>query len=428
MNIALNESFPLKGADYTTTQTVDGLPRHRWYLIKEGFSPKLVEAAIDTMGLKGNEVVVDPFSGCGTVALTAAQRGLNAFGFEVNPFLAFVSRTKAGSCSTKELSLSSHYLLDAILNPRARRSPLEGLSTFSPRNGITKWLFNTEVLRAFEAGWLAVEARPRPIQPYVRLALLKAAMDNCNAKADGKCLRYRRDWEEKKFDRFSFGIAFEGHLGSIKNDIEIANVPGSATIRVGDARCLLPRHPQSFRLCVTSPPYLNSFDYSDVYRPELFLAKFVRDNNELRRIRLRTIRSHVQARWDSPTRSDFGEVYKAAVSSLIAAQANLWDKRIPLMVQAYFEDMATVLAALYKSAAQDAQAWLVVSTSAYGGVEIPVDMILAQIAEQCGWYLREIGVIRYLRHSGHHWRNLSASDRRKAKLRESVVMLSKSAP
>ena len=31
---------------------------------------------------------------------------------------------------------------------------------------------------------------------------------------------------------------------------------------------------KQFKLCVTSPPYLNSFDYTDVYRPELFQTIF----------------------------------------------------------------------------------------------------------------------------------------------------------
>ena len=72
------------------------------------------------------------------------------------------------------------------------------------------------------------------------------------------------------------------------------------------------------------------------------------------------------------------------------------------MVQAYFEDMERVLAALFRLGESDAQVWMVVSTSAYGGVNIPVDMILAEIGERQGWFLHDIGVIRHLRHSGHH--------------------------
>lgn len=97
------------------------------------------------------------------------------------------------------------------------------------------------------------------------------------------------------------------------------------------------------------------------------------------------------------------------------------------MVQAYFEDMKGVLQQLYRQAARDAQVWLVVSTSAYGGVEIPVDLILANIGTQSGWFLREIGVIRQIRHSGHHLSRLPELRRPEAKLRESVVVFERSA-
>ena len=45
--------------------------------------------------------------------------------------------------------------------------------------------------------------------------------------------------------------------------------------QVADSRHHLPDSFAGFKLCVTSPPYLNSFDYTDIYRPELFLGGFV---------------------------------------------------------------------------------------------------------------------------------------------------------
>ena len=44
----------------------------------------------------------------------------------------------------------------------------------------------------FAAGSAAVGNASARTRRFLRLALVKAAMDNCNAKADGKCLRYRK--------------------------------------------------------------------------------------------------------------------------------------------------------------------------------------------------------------------------------------------
>jgi hypothetical protein len=101
---------------------------------------------------------------------------------------------------------------------------------------------------------------------------------------------------------------------------------------------------RSFDLLVTSPPYLNSFDYSDVYRPELFLGGFVADNTELRRIRLRTLRSHVQVKWGGEINVQ-SSVLVEPLRALNSAP-KLWNKRIPEMVEAYFHDMHLIFTQL----------------------------------------------------------------------------------
>jgi len=94
------------------------------------------------------------------------------------------------------------------------------------------------------------------------------------------------------------------------------------------------------------------------------------------------------------------------------------------MVQAYFEDMKKILINLKLMAKRDASVWIVVSTSAYAGVELPVDLIIADIATQVGWYLRDIRVIRYLKRvSGQQWDELSKRKEQRPHLRESIIIL-----
>ena len=96
------------------------------------------------------------------------------------------------------------------------------------------------------------------------------------------------------------------------------------------------------------------------------------------------------------------------------------------MVQAYFEDMKNVLCRLRSLAHTKAHLWIVVSTSAYAGVEIPVDLIIADIAGKAGWRLIEIGVIRNLRSSGQHFNTVGGDNINPLQLRESAVVLTAS--
>ncbi len=395
--------------------------RHRWYFLKEAFSPELVEHAIQSANCHENDLILDPFCGNGTTPLTASTLGYRSVGYEINPFLAFVSKTKMAQCSKQRLKAAFHDVYQK--SKQGATSLLEGFSTFTKRKGIDKWLFNTEVLRGFEGGWDATINRRGAIRNTLRLGLIGAVMDVCNAYKDGKCLRYLDGWQNRKFNREDFLNAFEKRMQDIFVDIgDVPIVLNDTEIVRHDSR-LRYKNDKRFKLAITSPPYLNSFDYTDIYRPELFLGRFVKNMQQLHRLRMTTLRSHVQVKWQDPEESDFGENYQTSISELRKREQLLWSNRIPIMVQAYFEDMKKVLSNLRRIAAPDASVWLVVSTSAYAGVEIPVDLIIAEIGSRAGWSLRDLHVIRNLRRlSGQQWDALSKSKNNKPHLRESLVI------
>ena len=404
-----------------------GLPRHRWYHFKEAFSPMVVGRAIDDAGIGADGLVLDPFSGSGTVPLTAVSSGHRAVSFEVNPFLAFVSRTKMLRLRRSALLKNADRVYEGVRERAV--SPLETFSTFSEAGGAKKWLFNTNVLRAFEGGWNTTERMYPAARDLLRLSLIGAAMDVCNATKDGKCLRYRSDWREKAYDGADFQQALERRVGRIAEDVERAPLrdAGQANVLRGDARGAMDGGlgPDRFDLCVTSPPYLNSFDYTDVYRPELFLGRFVRSMDQLRALRMRTLRSHTQVKWKDPVEDQFGPNFGASYDEIREHADTLWNRRIPEMIRAYFEDMRRVLRSLRRLAAPGASVWVVVSTSAYAGVVIPVDLIIADIGTQEGWYLREVSLMRHLKRvPGQQWDLLAEkSPTNKPYLRESIIIL-----
>lgn len=397
MTPKLNDNFALKNGGFSNYEDTVNLPRHRWYYYKEGFSPLLVEKAIEEVGLKADDIVIDPFNGSGTTTLSAAIRGHKSIGIEVNPFTSFLSDAKLKSVNINDLDTCFSGMMHSA--NRMKKSPLLGFSTFSQREGLDKWLFNDDILNAFEGGWQSAESIPSyNLRKLMKLALINSAMDNCNATRDGKCLRYRPSWNTNHFDKDSFLSSLIKNVNIIKADVESQKVFAKSKIINGDARKELSGNPSisDFKLCITSPPYLNTFDYTDIYRPELFLGKFIKNNTELYKLRLTTVRSHIQAKWDKPLSDDFGMLYQQSFNHLVLNPSGLMAKNIPLMVQAYFEDMLVILKSLRLKAAKDAELWLVVSNSAYADMEIPVDLIIGELGTKAGWFLKEIGVLRYI--------------------------------
>lgn len=398
-------------------------PRHRWYEFKEGFSSTLVDRAIRETK-KDNKstsfTILDPFSGSGTSPLTALQSRCNAIGYEVNPFMSFVGKTKCQRKS-KEIGVYAQELNRLLAQrPFRLRSPLEGISTFTGADENGKWLFNLDVLRAYEA--LYQHISPSENKDFFLLALIASIMQCCNAKKDGKCLRYLKNWKELNYSGTNLRKFFKENALRMILDLETSPLlEGTRDIKQGDTRKLLQTTEcASADLIIFSPPYLNSFDYSDIYRPELFLGKFVKDNEELMQIRKQTLRSHVQCRWDKKDSSTSPWV-TSIVQKLTAKRDTLWNANIPQMVSSYFYDMEEVLKQSYRIAKRNSQLWFVVSTSAYSGVEIPVDLILADIATVHGWELDSVNALRQLRTSSQ----CVDENQQKVRLRESLIICRK---
>ncbi len=421
MKEKINEKFCLKDSGYSNYEDTTELARHRWYYYKEGFSPNIVEKAVEYVGLAKDDVIIDPFNGSGTTTLTSSMLGYTSIGIEVNPFTSFLSDTKTKNANVSQLDKIENKLITSVEN--GKTSPLLNFSTFSQTDKLDKWLFNESVLNSFEGGWYQTESiSDSNVRKLIRLALISSAMQNCNATKDGKCLRYRDGWGKNNYNKESFIKSLKQNLSNIKTDVQETPIQVNSKIIKGDCREILRKSDEitEFKLCITSPPYLNTFDYTDIYRPELFLGKFIKSPQKLYDLRLKTVRSHIQAKWREPKLSDFGLLYEQTVKHLIKNGENLMHKSIPMMIQAYFEDMQNILKLLKNKVTKHGQVWLVVSNSAYADYEIPVDLIIGDIASKIGWYLKEIGVLRYVQ-------------KRKTKysptiteLRESVIILGKS--
>lgn len=415
---SINSSFLNSKDESNWKESLNGSPRHRWYSYKEGFSSKIVERAIRETGIGPQEYLVDPFNGGGTSTLTAALLGVKSYGIEVNPFSKFVSEAKVQKYFDSQFEQSLRDIVEGIL--LGKRSLLSNFSTFTEQSRNKKWLFNSSVLEAFTGGFNVASRLDESNSMLYKLALISAALKNSNAVKDGKCLKYRDNWRALRFDQKSFLNSFLRNVDDISNDLIKSKIIESPFIIEGDSREVLKdSNLPDFKLCITSPPYLNSFDYTDIYRPELFIGEFVKNNEELRALRSRTLRSHVEMKLKKPTSDNFGSFYHEVMAKLNNIDQKLWDKQIPTMIQAYFEDMERVLTLLQGKLQKNGQIWIIVSNSAYSGIEIPVDLILASIGVASGLYLREIGVLR------HVPKRRSKNSPNITYLRESVVIFTK---
>ncbi|SMG14205.1 Methyltransferase domain-containing protein [Marivirga sericea] len=417
---------PYANEDFYNFSSTSLLPRHRWYYFKEGFSVGIVKEAIRAQS-KNKLKIIDPFNGSGTTALTSALMGHDATGVEVNPFLQFATQIKTTCFQPKRSSFLNTLKQVSHESRGGSYSDLEGFSTFTPSKKLNKWLFNTSVIRRYSGIIKSIEKLPehQKIKDILRFSAIVATIENSNAKKDGKGLKYKKNWNEKSYNGESLFFSFEAISRMMLDDLISTPLQADEpSIHLSDSRQFLLNKDfseEEYDLVVTSPPYMNSFDYTDVYRAELFLGGFVKNNVELNLLRHKTVRSHVQVDWNKEISYE-SELLRPYFEKLEESKEILWSSRIPLMMKAYLDDLNTVLKGLYNRLKKGGEVWLVVSTSAYAGVHIPVDILIGNIGHDLGYSLKGIHCLRYLRTSSQQYNQLGT---KKAPLRESLIILKK---
>src|SRR5262245_52506297 len=91
-------------------------PIHRWLRYREAYSPRLIEK----LGLRGP--ILDPFCGCGSILVGAAEASHAAVGIDINPLAVFAARVKLSPLSLSELR-AVHAFADRLSKQVKSASP-----------------------------------------------------------------------------------------------------------------------------------------------------------------------------------------------------------------------------------------------------------------------------------------------------------------
>ena len=168
-----------------------------------------------------------------------------------------------------------------------------------------------------------------------------------------------------------------------------------------------------------SPPYCNSFDYFEIHKVELWLGEFVNNREEFKLLKNSGFRSNTNALNGKPINYTNQHVEK--LINLFDTK-RLWNKRIPNVVRGYFDDMHSLLKNLYNQTIKSGYVGIVVGNSAYSGVIIPTDAIIADFAREIGFTVENIFITRHLTTSSQQKVELSQLNNF---LRESIIILKK---
>lgn len=401
-------------------------PFHRWYPFVEGYSKEFIRSIILELNYRP-AVCLEPFSGSGTTALELQNMGIKCISFEVNPLMYLVAKVKLEN--DYDINLVQQYF-DFIKKKRKQVKISDVKSDFKTlieNEELKKWNYDKIVAIAIKKMQVVIEQiNDVKYKELFWVALAAILLDVSNLYRNGKCLSYKKDWKNRKSSEEE---VFQKFDDKVQNElmVDIAGSPRNLTVRNKvflyneDSRVGITNFVKdaSVDLVITSPPYLNSRDYTDTYMLELKTLGLTKSNDEIRSLREKTLRSHVQIKWNDATRIEnrlLDDVLEKLQKK--SKDEELWNTSLIDMVRLYFVDMQAIFENLFYKIKQGGRVYFNVSNSAYYGVLINTLEICALIAENIGFHVIEIRKARLLKTSPQQKEDVD-------KLLEGVIVLQK---
>lgn len=397
-------------------------PFYRWFRYQEGFSTQLVDRLIDASGIKSG-TVLDPFAGIATSLFSARERGLDAIGFELLPVGPFVARAR----------LAAEQLDPAIFDDAARdmkaidfETAPTGADTAFKHVHISEMAFPPGVERKVNAfrhhvDTTIVDQKLRDVLHLAGLAILE------RVSYTEKCGQFLR-WDTRsgkarvtyaKTRIVPFEDALNAQLDVMSADIHgfqaraDTRVRGSMDMRQGTTFELFGAVPAgSIDMVVSSPPYLNRYDYTRVYPLEL--AYLGIDDAGLKKMRQallsctvenREKSSYLEALYTSQGRIPFFSEVKAAhdKNELIGAIHRHFERlkegsalnnpNVFRLIKNYFFEHAFVIFEMARVLKGGGTIYYINDNVRFAGIVIPVDIILSDIAHEAGLETKAISTL-----------------------------------
>lgn len=385
-------------------------PVYNWHSFKHSYSKALVDNLVHEFGLKAGSWVMDPFCGGGTTLLACKELGINSNGFDILPFSVFLSNVK-----TRE------YDIQKLICTRMKFRKPSKISIQIPSLTdipIAKKAFSLNVRNELiQIKQWVEDIQDEAVRDFFNLGMLSILESVSNTSKSGGFLRIVKQRVSSGKVEEIFLNKIDSMISDIQKFKEAMNwkdIEVSASL--SDARSITVE--REYDAVITSPPYPNRHDYTRIYSLEM-LFDFVKSNDELKKIRYETLRSHVEARKKYHAN---GYVKSKKLCRLIRKidKNGTNNPKIGQMLEGYFEDMYLALQGMSKGLKKKGKIALVVSNVRFAGVNIPVDEILSEAGEQAGLKSKAVWIARYRGNSSQQMKEYARKPSR-----ESIVVWEK---
>lgn len=294
---------------------------HGYHRYPAKFIPSLASYLIK-QNTKKEDLICDPFGGCGTTLVEAKINGRQSIGIDINPLAGLISKAKITAINPKKLEGETKKLLVRI------KTNLPYKQVANPR--LLYWFDMNTLTKLQNIYGGILETKDKQIQRFY-ICAFSHILKNCSRWLM-KSIKPTIDKDKKTID---VKTAFLRHLlfMSKKNNefyLKLSKINSNicnAKFYLRDARNTeLPENSVDYIL--TSPPYVTSYEYADLHELSLLWLEDIDDWVGFKKKFIGT--SHRDNK-DKDLHSEIG-------NSIVAKLLNK-DKSLHRSVRTYYEDM-----------------------------------------------------------------------------------------
>jgi len=389
-----------------STNTLSNTKRiHRWGNFIAGFSIEFVEQCLSDLVAEVNTgLVLDPFAGCGTTLIGAKNLGFNTAGYELHPIFHSISSGKL-----------QHYNIDVV--DKIKKIILRNGTSLQWSADAVKFLaklFTEDNLKSISIAANNLSNIPPGLQNLSIVMFLKACELACGSQTDGI---YKAPTSTKTHIPFHKALdrvaaEFSEDISSDWYQLHWANTPPAMIYRKSSVDMSELRS-NSVVSCITSPPYLNNFDYAEMTRMHLYLLGWCSSwKNISEKVRNHLITNTTTAlngkkliAFQAAAQNSIPDSLRADLEFLVDELAvertkRAGKKEYDYLVYPYYSQITQVLAGVYRVLRTGGKVHWVVADAALYGVHIETHEHTAIIMRELGF--RDVQ-INFLRKRGHRW-------------------------
>lgn len=372
----------------------------RWFKYYAGFSPAFARAVLSSAELSPTSRVLDPWNGSGTTTHAAASLGFNAVGVDISPIANLVASAKLANRA--DLAHSDGLASQIVSNARRRRPSAADVELHPLR----RWLHPKDAASFLALYGAALDllaraptvtpidpltAPPSPLAAFFVLCLLRAARKHAAILSSTNPTWVRPPTRRARLRSSQSDGRYTTITTSFREMVKSLTVPlrntascdeaGHANILAGDARHL-PLADESVDLVLTSPPYCTRLDYPVSVSLEL-AALGLDPNSGLRALRSASMGTPLVRKNAAPSPTWPPRLRRLLGAISAHGSKNSATYYRPTYEQ-YFADAHASLSEVRRVLRPGGKAVLVLQTSFYKEIPIPLPDLYIDIAGTLG--------------------------------------------